>query len=93
MIQILKEVNMSEIQLSINTFIKARKFYTTMRRFEGNFELKQDQYVINALSQLGIFSLDLSRPITLEYNTKTPDEELFSALEEFLIPTSDTQEA
>ena len=46
---------MKSVRILINSFAKARRFHHVIAQFDGEFDLLQDRYVINAKSQLGIF--------------------------------------
>ena len=49
---------MNSVQISLNSI-------NDIARFEADFDLVSGRYVIDAKSIMGIFSLDLSKPITL----------------------------
>ena len=56
---------MKTIKISLNSIDKVKKFVTEISKFDCDFDLVSGRYVIDAKSIMGIFSLDLSRPITL----------------------------
>lgn len=56
---------MNSVQISLNSIEKVKSFVNDIARFEADFDLVSDRYVIDAKSIMGIFSLDLSKPITL----------------------------
>ncbi|MBN1550289.1 HPr family phosphocarrier protein [bacterium] len=51
------------IQLASGQSVK--KFVSVISQFNGSFELVSDRTVLDAKSILGIYSLDLSKPILL----------------------------
>ena len=55
---------MNSVQISLNSIEKVKSFVNDIARFEADFDLVSGRYVIDA-SIMGIFSLDLSKPITL----------------------------
>ena len=55
---------MNSVQISLNSIEKVKSFVNDIARFEADFDLS-GRYVIDAKSIMGIFSLDLSKPITL----------------------------
>lgn len=56
---------MNSVQISLNSIEKVKSFVNDIARFEADFDLVSGRYVIDAKSIMGIFSLDLSKPITL----------------------------
>jgi len=74
---------MENLTVNIRNFMKARRFCTQVGRFHGRFDLLQDHYVVNAASLLGIFSLDLSRPMVLSFDSLEPASEVKEAFADF----------
>ena len=56
---------MKTVQISLNSIDKVKSFVNTITQFEYDFDLISGRYVIDAKSIMGIFSLDLSKPIDL----------------------------
>ena len=56
---------MKTVQISLNSIDKVKSFVNAITQFEFDFDLISGRYVIDAKSIMGIFSLDLSKPITL----------------------------
>ena len=56
---------MNSVQISLNSIEKVKSFVNDIARFEADIDLVSGRYVIDAKSIMGIFSLDLSKPITL----------------------------
>ncbi|MCI7814701.1 MAG: HPr family phosphocarrier protein [Lachnospiraceae bacterium] len=56
---------MSTCDVRLNTISKIKEFVETLRAQEGNFTLSSGRYCIDAKSIMGIFSLDLSKPVHL----------------------------
>lgn len=56
---------MTSVEVSLNTIDKVKAFVNEVCKFEADFDLVSGRYVIDAKSIMGIFSLDLSKPITL----------------------------
>lgn len=68
---------MKTIQISLNSIDKVKSFVNDITKFDVDFDLVSGRYVIDAKSIMGIFSLDLSKPIDLSIHA---DEELDSIL-------------
>lgn len=56
---------MKTVQISLNSIDKVKAFVNEIGKFDCDFDLVSGRYVIDAKSIMGIFSLDLSRPIDL----------------------------
>ena len=60
---------MKTVEISLNSIDKVKSFVNDINRFDNDFDLVSGRYVIDAKSIMGIFSLDLSKPITLNIHT------------------------
>ena len=55
-----------EIQINLNDINDVKNFVTIMQSIPEETILKSGKYVVDAKSIMGVFSLDLSKSITLE---------------------------
>ena len=74
---------MKTVQISLNAIDKVKSFVNDISKFNYDFDLISGRYVIDAKSIMGIFSLDLSKPIDLSIHA---EEENIEALLETLKP-------
>ena len=65
---------MKTVKICLNSIEKVKSFVNDITKFDVDFDLVSGRYVIDAKSIMGIFSLDLSKPLIL--NADTDDEEL-----------------
>ena len=63
---------MKTVKISLNSIDKVKNFGNDISKFDVDFDLVSGRYVIDAKSIMGIFSLDLSKPIELNIHA---DEE------------------
>ena len=56
---------MKEVQISLKSIEDVKHFVQTLTMFDGEFELISGKYIVDAKSILGLFSVDLSKPVTL----------------------------
>ena len=56
---------MREIQISLKSIDDVKQFVQTLTVFDGEFELISGKYIVDAKSILGLFSVDLSKPLNL----------------------------
>ena len=61
---------MKTVQISLNSIDKVKSFVNAITQFEFDFDLISGRYVIDAKSIMGIFSLDLSKPINLNIHAE-----------------------
>ena len=81
-----EDFNMKTVKISLNSIDKVKSFVNQITKFDYDFDLVSGRYVIDAKSIMGIFSLDLSKPIELAIHAG--EEELdgvMAALEPYLV--------
>lgn len=62
-----------QVKVLIDTIEKVKDFVSRTSQFNADLDIVSGKYVINAKSILGLFSLDLSKPVTLRVEG-TPEE-------------------
>ena len=77
---------MKTVQISLNSIDKVKSFVKRYyKNFDYDFDLVSGRYVIDAKSIMGIFSLDLSKPIDLNIHAEDNAEEVLNILKPYLI--------
>lgn len=76
---------MKTIKVSLNSIDKVKVFVNSVSKYDSDFDLISGRYVIDAKSIMGIFSLDLSKPIELTIHDDAVVEEVSNSLKDFLI--------
>lgn len=61
---------MKTLKISLNSIDKVKAFVNEISKFDCDFDLVSGRYVIDAKSIMGIFSLDLSKPIDLNIHAE-----------------------
>ena len=61
---------MKTLKISLNSIDKVKAFVNEISKFDCDFDLVSGRYVIDAKSIMGIFSLDLSKPINLNIHAE-----------------------
>ena len=56
---------MKTVKISLNSIDKVKSFVNDITKFDYDFDLVSGRYVIDAKSIMGIFSLDLSKPLKM----------------------------
>ena len=72
----------ANIKLSLTENVKT--FVNIVSRYGYDVDLRSGRHCVDAKSLLGIFSLDLSKPIELVAHTEDPDE-LVKAISKFIV--------
>lgn len=73
---------MKSIKISLEMAQKVKEFVNITQNYSEEILLKSGKYIVDAKSILGIFSLDLSQPLTVEVYSDNCDE-LMEKLKKF----------
>ena len=76
---------MKTVQISLNSIDKVKSFVNAITQFEYDFDLISGRYVIVAKSIMGIFSLDLSKPIDLAIHAEADMDKIMEVLNPYLV--------
>ena len=76
---------MKTVQISLNSIDKVKSFVNEITKFDNDFDLVSGRYVIDAKSIMGIFSLDLSKPIDLNIHADDNADAVLEVLKPYLV--------
>ncbi len=76
---------MKTIKICLNSIEKVKSFVNDITRFDADFDLVSGRYVIDAKSIMGIFSLDLSKPIDLNIHAQEEMDIILKALQPYVV--------
>ena len=76
---------MKTVHISLNSIDKVKAFVNDITKFDNDFDLVCDRYVIDAKSIMGIFSLDLSQNLTLNIQKDTDLDAILADIDEFIV--------
>ena len=77
---------MKTVQICLNSIDKVKAFVNEITKFDTDFDLVSGRYVIDAKSIMGIFSLDLSKPINLNVHAEGNNlDEVLKVLAPYII--------
>ena len=79
---------MKTVRISLNSIDKVKSFVNDLSKFDVDFDLVSGRYVIDAKSIMGIFSLDLSKPIDLNIHAEANIDEILNILAPYIIAYS-----
>ena len=77
---------MKKTEILIDSIDKVKAFVNEISKFDCDFDLISGRYVIDAKSIMGIFSLDISKPIDLDIHVtdETEAAEIMKAIDPYL---------
>ena len=76
---------MKTVKISLNSIDKVKAFVNDVTKFDSDFDLVSGRYVIDAKSIMGIFSLDLTKPIDLNIHSEDGVEKILEVLKPYIV--------
>ena len=76
---------MTTVKVSLNSIDKVKAFVNDISGFDAEFDIVAGRYVIDAKSIMGIFSLDISKPIDLNIYGDKNIVEILNVLKPYLV--------
>ena len=76
---------MKTANIRINTIEDVKNFVTTVTKCNYEVDIVSGRYAIDAKSIMGIFSLDLSKPIDLNIHAEDGADEVLEVLKPYLV--------
>lgn len=74
---------MKTAEIRLSTIEDVRNFVNTVSKYDIDIDLSSGRYIVDAKSIMGIFSLDLSKPINIQVHGENPDA-LLESLKSFI---------
>lgn len=75
---------MTTVKVTLNSIDKVKSFVNLVSKYDSDFDLVSGRYVIDAKSIMGIFSLDLSKPIELNIHDDNNADDVVNTLADFI---------
>lgn len=76
---------MHSVMICLNSIEKVKYFVNTITQYDGDFDLSSGRYVIDAKSIMGIFSLDLSKPLKLDIYNDGIKNDLLPLIKDYIV--------
>ena len=76
---------MKTVTINLGSIDKVKSFVNEITKYDNDFDLVSGRYVIDAKSIMGIFSLDLSKPIDLNIHADGDVDAILAALDPYII--------
>jgi phosphocarrier protein HPr len=77
-------IYMKTVNIKLSLAENVKQFVNIVNRYPYEIDLRSGRHVVDAKSILGIFSLDLSKPITMEIYSDDCDD-LLKEIESFIV--------
>ena len=74
---------MHTLTIKLDSIDRVKEFVRVITAFDNDFDLRSGRYTVDAKSILGIFSLDLSKPIELDIYGSEDLDKVTEALKPF----------
>ena len=74
---------MKTVTINLGSIDKVKSFVNDITKFDSDFDLVSGRYVIDAKSIMGIFSLDLTKPIDLNIHGDKEIDEIMEVLKKY----------
>ena len=75
---------MKTVKIRLSTIAEVRDFVNLVAAYDGDVDLISGRYVVDGKSIMGIFSLDLLQPITVQTEGPSADD-LIAKLEKYIV--------
>jgi phosphotransferase system HPr-like phosphotransfer protein len=76
---------MKTVKISLDSIDKVKTFVNDINRYDAEFDLVSGRYIIDAKSIMGIFSLDISKPIDLNIHNADNLDEIMETLKPYMV--------
>ena len=76
---------MQTVEVSLNSIDKVKSFVNLLTKYDEDFDLVSGRYIIDAKSIMGIFSLDLSKPISLNIHATENLDEIMESIKPYIV--------
>lgn len=76
---------MKTVRVCLDSIDKVKGFVNDISKFNTDFDLISGRYVIDAKSIMGIFSLDLSKPIELTIHESDEMDAILKVIQPYVV--------
>lgn len=80
---------MQTVLIHLSSSEDVQDFVETITGLDGNFDLLSGHYILDARSLMGIFTLDLTKPLTLKVYDDSPEN--MKAIEKYIVKQNSAQ--
>lgn len=74
---------MKTVTVNLNSIDKVKSFVKDITKYENDFDLVSGRYLVDAKSIMGIFTMDLSKPLKLNIHSQDNADKIADSLSEY----------
>ena len=75
---------MKTVTVNLNSIEKVKSFVKDITRYDNDFDLVSGRNLIDAKSIMGIFALDLSKPLQLNIHSQNHGDKIAEELQDYI---------
>lgn len=75
---------MKTVTVDLNSIEKVKSFVKDITKYENDFDLVSGHYLVDAKSIMGIFALDLSKPLQLNIHSRYHGDQIAESLSNYI---------
>ncbi|MCI9128046.1 MAG: HPr family phosphocarrier protein [Eubacterium sp.] len=75
---------MKTVTVNLNSIEKVKSFVKDITKYDNDFDLVSGRHLIDAKSVMGIFALDLSKPLQLNIHSQNHGDEIAEDLKDYI---------
>ena len=75
---------MKTVTVNLNSIDKVKSFVKDITKYENDFDLVSGHYLVDAKSIMGIFALDLSKPLKLNIHSQSHADQIAESLSAYI---------
>ena len=76
---------MKSVNISLSSIDKVKGLVNVLSAYNGDFDLSSERYKVDAKSIMGIFSLDLGKPLRLDIQNDDVSDEVIAKLKDYIV--------
>jgi phosphotransferase system HPr-like phosphotransfer protein len=76
---------MKSVKIRLSTIADVRDFVNIVSQSDVDVDLASGRYLVDGKSIMGIFSLDLTKPVKLIFHDDNKADELFARLNKYVV--------
>ena len=75
---------MKSVDIKLSSIEDVRNFVNIVSKYDIDIDLSSGRYIVDAKSLMGLFSLDLSKPVELHVHTENP-EKFYDSIKSYIV--------
>lgn len=76
---------MKTVKILLDSIDKVKDFVNEVGKYDADFDLVAGRYVIDAKSIMGVFSLELTQPLTLNIHSGDRMDDILESISKYIV--------